>query len=459
MSEVRCYYKWNERRAKELESWVKGHQERHVIFFEDDPAIALWNLPHPRIRCFSISEENRKTTFEKIVWDMLYLPFSYDQPEHPLFKELAGIRTEINYQAYDFADQGQQLLQNYGNNLVKPTQLAKDLFGKFKDVPAIICGGGPSLISESQSLKRLQKEAVIIGCGAGMEVLLKMSIEPHFAAHVDAAPLHKFGVTNTPLFYQLRTNNHVVEKHKGPRFLLPGSGNFPLERWLHQNIGIEEVMDGGWMVGTLGVKVATLLGCNPIILAGIDLAAFPGPQGKLYAPGVKTSATTEAFVPMKNREGRSVVSRPDWVLAAEWLDLFAKAHPDRQWGTISSRGLDIPSIPVVKLENVQGVVPQVSLQTPFIDGAIYWKKIVDSLQRCKTLSQRILQEMEKIYPKNPMEHHATLVMEHELCEELGFKLALDPLWHYWQHVIARHNLAGECGLYLNRILFFSSICP
>jgi hypothetical protein len=456
MSEVRCYYKWNAKRAKELESWVNGHQERHVVFFEDDPAVVHWNLSHPRIRCFSISEKNQKATFEKIVWELLYLPFNYDQPNHPLFKELARIRTEINYQAYDFADQGQQLLQNYGNNLAKPTQLAQDLFGKFKGVPAIICGGGPSLISESSSLKRLQKEAVIIGCGAGMEVLLNMGIEPHFAAHVDAAPLHKFRSTNTPLFYQLRTSNSVVEKHKGPRFLLPGSGNFPLERWLHQNLGLEEVMDGGLMVGTLGVKVATLLGCNPIILAGIDLAATPG---KLYAPGVKTSATTETFVPMKNREGRSVVSRPDWILAAVWLDLFAKSHPDREWGTISSRGLDIPSIPVVKLEDIRGLVTEVSLQTPLIDGSSSWKKIVDSLQRCKGLCQQILQEMEKIYPKNPMEHHVTLVMEHDLSEELGFQLVLNPLWHYWQHVIARHNLAGECGLYLNRILFFNSICP
>jgi hypothetical protein len=43
-------------------------------------------------------------------------------------------------------------------------------------------------------------------------------------------------------------------------------------------------------------------------------------------------------------------------------------------------------------------------------------------------------------------------------QELAFQQVLDPLWTYWRHVISRHNTSGEWGLYLNRILFFQSLC-
>lgn len=454
MTEVRCLYKWNENKAKQLESWVKAHNERYAVFLEDDPAIAVLNSPHPRIRCFSLSESSRSETLKKIAWEFLYLPFTYDA-NHPLLNELAAIQTEINYRAFDFADQGSQLLQNFKANLSAPTQFAKDLYGKFKNVPAIVCGGGPSLSSAESSLKRLQNESVIIGCGAGIEALLKMGVKPHFAAHVDTAPLHRFTTTDVPLFYQLRTSSAVVAKYKGPRFLVPGAGNFPLESWLQKQLGLEEVLDGGWTVGTFGVAIAAALGCNSITLAGLDFAALPG---KLYAPGVKTTATSDGFLPMKNREGRDVLSRADWVLAAEWLDKFAQHHPDRQWGTISSRGLEIPSIPLVSIEQLQGFPYSVSLETSKINGELLWSQASIGLSRCFVLCQKILQEMEKIFPQHPLQHNASALLEHDLAEELAYKQVLDPLWAYWHHVIERHNTAGEFGSYLNRILFFQSIC-
>ena len=456
MGEVHCLYKWDEKKAKMYESWVKAHDQRYVLFLEDDPRHVILQTPHPRIRCVSLPETDPHEILKKLAWEFLYLPFSFETPDHPLFQKMAHLQSEINFRAFDFADQGLQLLQNFKSNLSNPTSLAKDLYGKFQGIPALICGGGPSLSSVSSQLRRLQDHAVIIGCGAGVEALLKMGIKPHFAAHVDPAPLHRFTSAEIPVFYQLRTASAVVKKYKGRHWLVSGTGNFPLERWIQEKWGLEPVFDGGWTVGTFGAALALKLGCSSIFLAGIDLATS---KGQLYAPGVKTTSNADQFLPMKNREGQPVLSRADWVLAAHWLDAFAKAHPDRQWGTISRQGLEIPSIPLRSLEEITTATPVPILEpSATLDGKEVWKEIELSFKNCLGFCNKILQEMEKIFPQNPTENSVCTLLEHELTEELAFQQALDPLWAYWRHVISRHNTSGEWGLYLNRILFFQSLC-
>ncbi|HUD01179.1 MAG TPA: 6-hydroxymethylpterin diphosphokinase MptE-like protein [Rhabdochlamydiaceae bacterium] len=460
MGEVHCLYKWDEKKAKQYESWVKAHDQRFVLFLEDNPQAVILQTPHPRIRCISFPDSPREI-LEKLAWEFLYLPFSFETPEHPLLQKMASVHSEIGFRAFDYADQGLQLLQNFKNNLSSPASFAKDLYGKFKNTPAIICGGGPSLASVHSQLKRLQDSAVIIGCGAGVEALLKMGIKPHFAAHVDPAPFHRFSSAEIPIFYQLRTAAAVVKKYKGRHFLVSGTGNFPLESWVQKKWDLEPVFDGGWTVGTFGAALAVHLGCNPIILAGVDLATS---KGQLYAPGVKTTSTADQFLPMKNREGEPVLSRADWVLAAEWLTQFATIHADRKWGTISSKGLEIPSIPLIRLEDmpassgISNVVQQAVLQTMTQEGKGIWKEIESSFAHALEICTKILQEMEKTFPQNPTESGACALLEHDLSQEVAFQHVLDPLWTYWRHVISRHNTSGEWGLYLNRILFFQSIC-
>ena len=452
MGEVHCLYKWDAKKAQQYASWVKAHDQRFVLFLEDDSQSVILQTPHPRIRCVSLQDQE---TFEKLAWEFLYLPFSYETPNHPVLQKMASIHAEIGFRAFDFADQGLQLLKNFKSNLLQPTSLAKDLYGKFTDVPAIVCGGGPSLASAASQLKRLQDTALIIGCGAGVEALLKMGIKPHFAAHVDPAPLHRFTSVDIPVFYQLRTAAEVVKKYKGAHFLVSGTGNFPLESWVQKKWDLEPIFDGGWTVGTFGAALALELGCSSITLAGIDLATS---KGQLYAPGVKTTSTVDQFLPMKNRDGEAVLSRADWVLAAQWLDQYARSHPDRKWGTISHKGLEIPSIPLTTLEEIPIGSPVIIEPQPAIDGKAVWKEIEESFQKSQEICTKILQEMERIFPQNPAENGTCLLLEHDLTQEVAFEQVLDPLWAYWRHVIRRHNSSGEFGLYLNRILFFQSLC-
>lgn len=55
MGEVHCLYKWDEKKARQFESWVKANDQRFVLFLEDDPRVLILQTPHPRIRCVSLS--------------------------------------------------------------------------------------------------------------------------------------------------------------------------------------------------------------------------------------------------------------------------------------------------------------------------------------------------------------------------------------------------------------------
>lgn len=444
MGEVRCFYKWDEKKARQLSSWVQKDPHRFLVFVEDDPQVVILETPHPRIRCISVSQ---KGVFENLSREYLYLPFSFEQ-NHPILREFATVQAEVNYRATDFADQGLQLLKNIKSHLLQLTGLARDLYGQFKNIPAVVCGGAPSI-----SKVQIPNGALVIGCGAGVEALLKRGIKPHLAAHVDPCCLHRFSQTDIPLLYQLRTHEAVTNQYKGPRFLSAGPGNFPLESSLQEKWGLESSLDGGWTVGTYGAVMAYLMGCNPIILAGMDLCT----SGSLYAPGVKTEATAKNFMPMKNRLGRSVQSRPDWVLAAEWLHHFAKTHSEVEWGTLAEEGLDIPSIPWV--QSIPSSKQPISIPVvPQIRGKELWEEIEKSFQQVHKLCLQMLQEMEKIFPQLPYASGALAVLEHDMSQELAFQQVLEPIWAYWAPVIDRNQDGGEYGLYLHKLLFFQSIC-
>jgi uncharacterized Rossmann fold enzyme len=448
VGEVRCFYGWDAQKAAQYKFWVESDPQRYLLFIEETPKSTILEMPHPRIRACS------PEVFEEIALEFLFLPFTYEH--HPLLQKLASLQAQIFLRALDFDDHGLKLIRNVKAHLMKPIKLVKGLENSFTGVPAIVCGAGPSLSSE---IARFQDHALLIGCGAGVEALLKMKVRPHFAAHVDADPLHQFTAIDIPLLKLLRTSSKTSAQYRGLHILAPGSGNFALESWVEEALGIASGWDGGWTVGTFGVAMAHFLGCNPIILAGIDLAAD---SNKIYAPGVKTATRLDPFFAVKNRQGEAKVSRIDWVLAAEWLDIFAKRHSHVRFGTLANKGLDIPSIPLVSLDVVEGVsgigerVQKALVPLPESERKHLWEEMAASAERCLCLCQALLKEMEKIFPRPPSESGTCALLEHDLTKELAYQKILEPVWNYWQYPLRRYT--PEEGLFLNRILLFQSLC-
>ena len=453
---------WDEARVKQLLPWLRAQKDRYVLVLETNPLVLFKKESYPQIEMAVFSPENKEQIFESLAWKYLFLSFSYETiNEHITFDEFIRIQSEVNYRASDFADHGVKLFKNIQSNLSSNFCLGEKLFGKFSKVPAIVCGAGPSLRKNGALLKELTDKSLLLAGGGAVAALRKLGVDPHFEAHVDSDSAHPFSPTQTPTFFQLRTDEKVLSCAEGKKFLISGNGNFPFESWIEEQLGLAiSNFDGGWTVGTFALALAYHLGCDPIILVGMDFSAS---QEHVYAEGVKGGGeiSRQAVV---GRGGETVYAQLDWILAAEWVEKFVKDHPDRTWINATEGGLGFKGVKEMALkdihlsplkENVRGITEAFSdVSTGHI------REIVEaSLVRSYEIIQAIMKEIQANFPKPPLESGMCALLEHDLSQEMSYQKIFLPIWDVWKSVILRHNQDGENGAFLHKMLFCLNLYP
>jgi len=151
-----------------------------------------------------------------------------------------------------------------------------ELKGLFKDKPAILVSTGPSLARNIHHLKEVQDKVVIIAVGQALRPLLAYDIKPDFICTVDFGEVnigHFKGLmdSDVPLVTINRTYAPLLKEWKGPKFIAAT----PVPGFEHMATGIltdKGFIDAGGSVAHMCFGLATLLGCNPIIFTGQDLA-------------------------------------------------------------------------------------------------------------------------------------------------------------------------------------------
>ncbi|MFS8563604.1 MAG: DUF115 domain-containing protein [Rhabdochlamydiaceae bacterium] len=339
MSGVVCLCGWDEARIKKLLPWARAQKDRCIVVLETDSLVLLKKALFSEVDIYIFNEHNQQEVFESVAWKYLFMPFSYEKTGGSVEALDAFIRVqaEVGFRVSDCADQGVQVFKNIKHNLQTDFCRADALFGKYKGVPAVICGAGPSLRKNGELLKELSSKALLIAGGGATQALKKIGIEPHLEAHVDPASAHTFSPTNNPVFFQLRTDSQAVACAKGPKLIVGGNGNYPLEMWLEKEMGLPSPFDGGWTVGTFCAALAYQLGCNPIIFVGMDFAAS---QEHTYAAGVQGGGTAQRKA-VTSKQGEVLFAQIDWILAAEWVENFARQHPDTTWINATEGGLGL----------------------------------------------------------------------------------------------------------------------
>lgn len=454
MSGAICIWGWDDKRIKELLPWVRAQKDRFVVVLETDPIFLSHKERFPEIDIYVFSEETKLQVFEAIAWKYLFVPFSYEKNKGDL-ELLIRIQTEVNYRASDYADQGAQIFKNIRHNLSLDFYKGEELFGKFKGIPAFVCGAGPSLRKNGHLLKELSSKGVVIAGGGATLALKKIGVTPHFAAHVDPSSLHKFEETDVPTFFQLRSDEKVIASSKGDKLLVGGSQNFPLEGWLEEQLGVS-AFDGGWTVGTFCASLAYHLGCSPIIFVGMDFAAT---NAHTYAEGVEGGGT-QARERILNKQGDVVHAQLDWILAAEWLEKFAQQHSDSTWINATEGGLGFKGIEDKSLKELSHVLEPLIIPKPLLQHVCKGNTeevLKNSLMRSFQLVNEVFKEIERHYPRCAQESGACALLGHDLAEEMSYAHVLEPIWNVWKNVILRHNQDGSAGSFLHQMLFYKNL--
>lgn len=455
--QVLCVYHPSEERLREkLMGWlqVRG-EERTLVILGAQPR----GWEGMRVLGCEVGQE------EEIAKEVMFLSIGYysylnQEEEAKAFARFSYLIEKQQLRVADFQDRGVTKLSHLLSNRRFASQSVEgsDLFGKFQGVPALICGAGPSLEREAAGVRALQERALLFAGGTALSSLTLLGLSPHFAGAIDPNPPQKrhalHQAHHCPIFYPYRTHPHHLKGWKGTGLWMPGA--------MHDLFEHRCFFDGGWNVSTFLTAIACEMGCNPIILVGVDLAQS---KEKSYSLGLpRTEGGELVKVP-----GTNLYSRTDWLFARDWLADYARARPHVQWIQGSTGGLDIAgferkSLSQIELPKQEALSQQVAEAIrkcpPKRADEYTQEELKASYRQVAALSHQLLELSSRLFPHPPHQKGEYVLLQVELEAEVVYRHHLLPMWNMWKPLMARQvpkEAPAGYGLELHRLLFMKEI--
>lgn len=435
--------------------WLKQNEHRFLVFIENDIEV---------FHCLLQTERGTEMLGDKQVWlwymdsnganlttlAIYFVLRDYALSALPLYErhylsEYQKVRSRLTFHitmhraaVLEYSGSGKGFLSNFFNNILRlpESHYGNALFGCFKDIPAIICGAGPSLGKNLDVLSTLRNKALIFAGGTAMNAVNAKALLPHFGVALDPNPaqfarLIMNQAFEIPYFYRNRVQQDVLKLIQGDKLYLTGSGGHEIARWFEEKLKISDVdLSEGFNVINFSVGIAAAMGCNPIILVGVDLAYS---NNQSYSPGIvnhplherskhfRTKSADDELISAKDINGSPVVTLWKWIAEADWFSQFAKRNPGIAFFNCTEGGLGFDRIPNAPLLTVANTL--LTQQYDF-DGMIHAKlqaakiptqvnleaiidaieMILDSLKTCKELCLDISEdygEAAQILENNP----------------------------------------------------------
>lgn len=370
-----------------LSQWLQQDTKRQLIFLEDDLRVLLLFLESkeaslllndPQVHIFYIEDSlDGLQVLQSLSWSaygknmlMTCLPF-YEAKRKKTFDD---VKARIQYETSDihlvldeYMGYGVSFFRNFWKNLflLPGSYKGNKLQGAFRNIPAIVVAAGPSLSKHLEALGALRDKALIFSGGSSVNALVEAGIQPHFGAGIDPNPLQYLRFRQAlafqvPFFYRSRLLRESAELIQGPRLYLKGGDGYNISDLFEKKLKIPgSIIGGGHSVANFIIEIAQTLGCSPIILVGYDLAF--GKDLERYAPGVEhvehsqSTAETNDDLPVawQDASGHKIHTAWKWILEADWIADFAKAHPRAKIINATEGGLGIKNIPHMSLKEVE----------------------------------------------------------------------------------------------------------
>lgn len=477
----------------EVKAWLHESSARYLVFLESDLGrLRSWLespeasevLRDPQVKLFLChSEAKRKmlytwtyTFFAGMPSRFTALP-SYQRDQSELVTELADRFGTFSFETHvilqEIFGKCANSLDNTYDNLrhLHRSGWANRLYGKFKGVPAIICGAGPSLAKNGEQLRDLSDRALIFAPGSTLNALCEKGISPHFGVGVDPNPdqyskMEAHSAFEVPLFYVNRWRKGALPLWQGDTLFVSGVGLHRLEHWIEEELGIEaERFRGGHTATHQAIELARLMGCNPIILVGQDLAYT---EGRFYDGSVtafdgarsddlhKTGHFQEKPIERLDCDGKPTQTAWKWVLEARWLTQFAAEYPELKMINATEGGLLIEGIEHLPLADVARrdlsrsfpLLERVTAEVASANLCVTKEKVDalldqvrESLGRAAGFAAELLEELRQMRERKTLPHNLrsgrAALFEADLRDELCYKLIFSGLLDHASTILSR----------------------
>lgn len=457
-----------------LKPWLEKNPEHQLLFIEDDPemmhafletSIASRFLSDPQCTLLYKDQgtdwQDRLKPFTKNTFFLRRKFISsfqrvFNQPQNAVKLEMQ-VDVLFFYAAQaegEYLTLGTDFLQNYFKNflnlyLMKP---GYSLRGKFKGVPAIICGAGPSLAKQAVHLKSVKDKALIFAGGTAMNALNVLGIRPHFGAGLDPFDAQISRILENdafmvPYFIKDRMYAGAVDALLGEQLFIPSDESYPIVKEFEEKVGLKEEqnIEMGANVVHFCVALAEMLGCNPIVMVGVDLAYT---EGAPYSKGVQVHATfepTEKLISKATHEelmlvqdiyGKSIYTLPKWVFESVWYGLFQTSHPHTALINCTEGGLGFHAIPNASFQELITSFDGDQKILERVDAALAEAQLesMPSFEDARTIEANLFAECEKILKAlvelSEEEHEAFI--EAEIEKSTILKVSMKPFYDLWK---------------------------
>jgi antitoxin component YwqK of YwqJK toxin-antitoxin module len=372
--------------------WLDQSKEHVIVFLEDDIEVVYYLfdtelgkelLTHKQAQLYFLEKDQNGNFIEEsftTIPSLLFLPhqaYSYLSLYQELYPQLVSdcekylgyFKNYNTYQTFEQLTYGRKFFTNYYRNLLDlpHSKFADRMFGRFKGIPAIICGAGPSLEKNRALLEQLNDKALVIAGGSAMNAVNANGWLPHFGVAIDPnlsqySRLFMNQAYEVPFFYRNRVFPEALRLLHGEHLYVSGSGGYGIASWFEQELGIEGTeIEEGTNVVNFGIAIAEALGCNPIILVGCDMA-YTG--NKSYAKGINphpildlnqapsTRYASDEMIDKNDIFGNTVQTLWKWVTESVWISQFAITHPNVQIYNATEGGIGVEAVKNVQLDEM-----------------------------------------------------------------------------------------------------------
>lgn len=272
----------------------------------------------------------------------------------------------------------------------------------------------------------------------------------------------------------MRLSHQILKLIHGQKLLEKGSGELPLESYYHAKMdeGGVGILESGWNVANFMATLAAEMGCEPIVLIGMDMSY---PMTQEYVKGVEEVSQMKRKQHLKIVGGKDVVSRKDLLMGREFFSQLVKRYPHQRWVNSTKEGLWIEGMEHLAFEEViasfdkdydlKGHMHAQMMELDCYQPPRIIEELKESFQRTHAILQRMHCRLEQLYlhqkenPSKTLRAGELALEEVELEEELVYQLYMYPLWQVWKWIFFRNEqtklwtVEGK----IRQLLFFEEV--
>lgn len=414
-----------------LQAWV----DRHHLLIEHDRLHVDWVVPHRLQQLASYS----------CLMPFLYACVPGHEAEGLLYEDqILDARMTVDSVAIKLLDLNTHFYPHFYRNLQSlPGALhAAQLYGKFKGVPIIICGAGPSLNSALYPIQALQDRALIVGCGSALTALTRSGIRPHLGAGFCSTEeeIKRFfhaAAYEIPTIYRMRLHAEAADLISGFRIYTNGSCGLEVVSWVEQELGLDaDPLEEGPSIVYLATDLAHRMGCDPIVYVGLDLA-YTG--GLSYAHGVGAEdRPVKTYMWRPDMDGNVTRTKRPWICESHMIGQLIKSRPGPSYFNATTGGIGIPGVPNVALEHLAASWPTLDVQGKLHSALVQATMNDVTPQRVGEIVSQLCESLDRcIAHLTILINQSSVIDEIELLQEVAYQKILNPIAQIRKTFLAR----------------------